>query len=117
MTTEDLRSQSVDIPAVPGVLSSSDVLATARAIADIQRPNGMIPWFDGGHCDPWNHVEAAMALSVCGLYAEARAAYRWLAKTQLPDGSWFNYYLGDGVKDHTEQDAKGHELDFDHRPE
>ena len=23
----------------------------------------MIPWFDGGHADPWNHVEAAMALS------------------------------------------------------
>ncbi len=59
----------------------------------------MIPWFEGGHCDPWNHVEAAMALSVCGLTAEARAAYRWLAERQLPDGSWFNYYQGAGVKD------------------
>ena len=26
----------------------------------------MIPWFPGGHCDPWNHVEAAMALTVVG---------------------------------------------------
>ena len=27
----------------------------------------MILWFDGGHGDPWNHVEAAMALDVGGL--------------------------------------------------
>ena len=59
----------------------------------------MIPWFPGGHCDPWNHVEAAMALTVGGLDAEAEAAYQWLADTQLADGSWFNYYLADGVKD------------------
>jgi hypothetical protein len=59
----------------------------------------MIPWFDGGHCDPWNHVESAMALSVCGLADEAEAAYEWLARTQLGDGSWFNYYLGARVKD------------------
>ena len=59
----------------------------------------MIPWFEGGHCDPWNHVEAAMALTVCGLVNEAMDAYRWLASRQLPDGSWFNYYQGDTVKD------------------
>ena len=35
---------------------------------------GMIPWFDGGHCDPWNHVEAAMALTVAGLRDEALRA-------------------------------------------
>ena len=40
-----------------------------------------------------------MALTVCGLVDEAMAAYRWLASRQLPDGSWFNYYQGDGVKD------------------
>ena len=40
-----------------------------------------------------------MALTVCGLTHEAMAAYRWLADRQLPDGSWFNYYQGDGVKD------------------
>ena len=34
-----------------------------RRIAEVQRPDGMIPWFEGGHCDPWNHVESAMALS------------------------------------------------------
>ena len=25
-----------------------------------QRPSGEIPWFDGGHTDPWDHTEAAM---------------------------------------------------------
>ena len=34
-----------------------------------------------------------------GLDEEADRAYQWLADTQLPDGSWFNYYLATGVKD------------------
>ena len=93
------RSIAVTIPEVAGVLSASDILASAHTIAHVQRPDGMIPWFEGGHCDPWNHVEAAMALSVCGLDAQAEAAFRWLADTQLSDGSWFNYYLAEGVKD------------------
>ena len=97
MTTEEIRSTA--LPAVPGVLTSADVLATGQAIAAVQRPDGQIPWFEGGHCDPWNHVEAAMALTVCGLVDEAVDAYRWLARRQHPDGSWFNYYQGDGVKD------------------
>jgi hypothetical protein len=94
------RSVSVAIPEVAGILSATDILLSARSIAAVQRPDGMIPWFDGGHCDPWNHVEAAMALSACGLHAEAEAALDWLARRQLGDGSWFNYYLGDGVKDY-----------------
>ena len=93
------RSVSVEIPSVEGVLSSAEVLASGRAIAAVQRRDGMIPWFEGGHCDPWNHVESAMALSVCGLHDEAEAAFAWLADRQLPDGSWFNYYQGAGVKD------------------
>ena len=97
MTTEEIRSAT--LPEVPGILTSADVLATGHAIAAVQRHDGQIPWFEGGHCDPWNHVEAAMALTVCGLVDEAVDAYRWLARRQLPDGSWFNYYQGDGVKD------------------
>jgi hypothetical protein len=100
MTTERISSErSLTVPEVPGILSGADVLATGRSIASVQRADGMIPWFDGGHCDPWNHVEAAMALTVCGLVEEAEAAYRWLADKQLADGSWFNYYLDGGVKD------------------
>ena len=97
MTTE--QASSVAVPHVPGILTASEVMATAHSIAEAQRDDGMIPWFPGGHCDPWNHVEAAMALSVCGLHAEAERAYLWLAENQLADGSWFNYYLAEGVKD------------------
>jgi GH15 family glucan-1,4-alpha-glucosidase len=87
------------IPEVPGVISAAQVLATAESIAALQRPDGMIPWFPGGHCDPWNHVETAMALTVAGLDDRADLAYQWLVDTQLPDGSWFNYYLTSGIKD------------------
>lgn len=89
-TGEALASRS--IPALPGVVDAEDVQATARSIAALQRPDGMIAWFEGGHSDPWNHVEAAMALDVAGFSAEARAAYHWLADRQLPEGAWFNYY-------------------------
>jgi GH15 family glucan-1,4-alpha-glucosidase len=87
------------IPELPGVITAAQVLATAEAIAALQRPDGMIPWFPGGHCDPWNHVEAAMALTVAGLDEQADLAYQWLVDIQLPDGSWFNYYLTSGIKD------------------
>ena len=58
MTTEEIRSMrsiraaQVTIPEVPGILTASDVLATAHAIAEVQRHDGMIPWFEDGHCDP-----------------------------------------------------------------
>lgn len=84
---------------VPDLLSADEVAATARFLAGLQRPSGQIPWFEGGHCDPWNHVEVAMALTVTGYLDEARAAYAWLEQNQLGNGSWFNYYLGERVKD------------------
>ncbi len=87
------------VPEVQGVLTARQVADTAGSIAELQHADGMIPWFPGGHCDPWNHVEAAMALTACGLDAEADRAYEWLARTQLGDGSWFNYYLAHSVKD------------------
>ena len=91
---------AVVVPALPGVLDAAEVLATASWIAALQRRDGMIPWFEGGHCDPWNHVEAAMALDVAGLGDAALAAYHWLAGRQLPEGAWFNYFEHDGsVKD------------------
>jgi hypothetical protein len=84
---------------VPGILTRDELATTASYLAALQLPSGQVPWFTGGHSDPWNHVEAAMALTVTGYDDEARAAYRWLAATQLGDGSWFNYYLGDRVRD------------------
>jgi MMP endo-(1,4)-3-O-methyl-alpha-D-mannosidase len=87
------------VPEIPGVLSAAQVVASAESIIALQRPDGMIEWFPGGHCDPWNHVEAAMALTAAGFDDEADRAYRWLVDTQLPDGSWFNYYLATGIED------------------
>jgi hypothetical protein len=87
------------LPDLPGVLSPAQVDATADAIAQLQRRNGMIPWFAGGHADPWNHTEAAMALVAAGRRAEADRAFDWLAATQHDDGSWCSYYLDDGIED------------------
>ena len=88
------------IPAIPGVLSAQEVVATAASIADVQRHDGMIPWFEGGHCDPGTTSSRPWPSACAGLHKEATLAYQWLADTQLPDGSWFNYYLAaSGVKD------------------
>lgn len=81
------------IPTVEGMLSSAEVTATAEAIADWQLPSGMIPWFPGGHADAWNHVEAAMALDIGGLRAEAERGYDWLMRLQRADGAWHQYYV------------------------
>jgi hypothetical protein len=75
-----------------------DLSTTVDGIAEWQLPNGMIPWFPGGHADPWNHVEAAMALALGGRRTEAERAYEWLVSTQRPDGAWHQYYLADRVE-------------------
>lgn len=82
------------VPAVDGVLTAADVQATGASIAALQYDTGQIPWFPGGHTDPWNHIENAMALDTVGLHDEAVAAYRWLVDIQLADGSWHQYYRG-----------------------
>ena len=89
------------LPDVPGVLSARDLTATVDAIAGVQLADGNIPWTPGAHTDPWNLVEAAMALDLGGRHDEARAAYEWLAARQRPDGGWHAYYLGDDVEDPT----------------
>jgi hypothetical protein len=86
------------IPSVEGILSADQVRETVDNIAGWQLPNGMVPWFPGGHADPWNHVEAAMALALGGRRAEAERAYEWLTSVQRPDGSWHQYYLADRVE-------------------
>jgi hypothetical protein len=87
-----------DVPAVDGVISADQVLETAAAIASWQLPNGMIPWFPGGHADPWNHVEAAMALDLAGMHTEAERAYQWLVDVQHDNGAWHQYYLADSIE-------------------
>ncbi|MDP8937224.1 MAG: prenyltransferase [Actinomycetota bacterium] len=84
-----------------GGLSAVELAATVDSIAAVQLADGMIPWFPGGHADPWNHVEAAMALTTGGRLAQAERAYRWLAATQRPDGAWHQYYETGRVKEAT----------------
>ncbi|MEX2625571.1 MAG: hypothetical protein WD225_01740 [Ilumatobacteraceae bacterium] len=84
------------LPHLHEVLRADEVRATGAHLASLQLGTGMIPWFPGGHCDPWNHVESAMALDVAGFSDEAAHAYRWLADVQRHDGSWHNYYWSDG---------------------
>jgi hypothetical protein len=68
------------------------VRQTVAAIAAEQARDGSIPWFRGEHLDPWDSVEAAMALDVGGEHDRSRAAYHWLAGRQRPDGSWASEY-------------------------
>jgi hypothetical protein len=82
-----------------GPLTSAEVSETASWIAAVQLPNGMIPWFPGGHADPWNHIESAMALVLAARRREADRAFEWLASTQLSDGTWCRYHLADGIED------------------
>ncbi|MEL7156727.1 MAG: prenyltransferase [Actinomycetota bacterium] len=87
------------MPAVPGVVTEDELTITGDRIAELQLPTGMIEWFPGGHADPWNHVETAMALTTVGRVVEAEQAYQWLVDVQRPDGGWHNYYLADGIED------------------
>lgn len=68
-----------------------DVDACVDHIAACQLSDGSLPWADG-HVDPWNHVEAAMALTVGGRVGEARRAFRWLLRRQRADGGWYASY-------------------------
>lgn len=68
---------------------------TVNYILQTQLPNGCIPWFANGKADPWDHIEAAMGLTIGGEYAAAQRAYEWLAEEQLDDGSWWANYLDD----------------------
>jgi hypothetical protein len=80
-----------------GALSADEVAETGSWVASLQLADGMVPWYRGGHADPWNHVEAAMALASAGLRAEVERAFEWLAGKQLEDGSWCAAYVPGGV--------------------
>ncbi|MHB2023456.1 MAG: prenyltransferase [Mycobacteriales bacterium] len=88
-------------PELAGVLPAASVAATAASIAAVQEPSGAIPWFPGGHVDPWDHVECAMALAATGSLDAARRAYRYAARSQRPDGSWPCRVRGGVVEDAT----------------
>lgn len=90
------------IPSEPtGALSPAQIDETAAAIAAVQQPDGAIPWYRGSYVDPWDHIEAAMALDVAGRHAEAEQAYEWLAATQQPCGTWASAYRDGLIEDPT----------------
>jgi hypothetical protein len=92
-------------PFLDGVATADEIRATAEHLASLQLPSGMIQWFPGGHSDPWNHIESAMALDVAGLHKEAEHAYEWLAEIQRDDGSWHAYYRPDGSVEDAKLDS------------
>jgi len=92
---------AADIPRVDGILTPAECWATGAAIAAAQHESGAIPWFPEGPTDPWDHVQAAMGLTVAGFTDEAERAYEWLRLAQRVDGTWGSRYVGDWVSDPT----------------
>lgn len=86
-------------------MSGEFLRATAAYIRRVQQPSGAIPWYPGSILDPWDHVEAAMGLSVAGHLDAAAAAFSWLARARQPDGSWLAAYRGDAVIDGTRAES------------
>ena len=86
----------------PGLYPRDFLAPTVTCIRDAQLASGEIPWSPGSYADPWDHVEAAMGLTIGGEHAAAVRAYRWLAGRQLADGSWWAAYR-DGEPDHCER--------------
>ena len=62
-------------------------------ILDCQSPLGAIPSLKNGKLDPWDHIEAAMGLSIAGKKEASERAFLWLKDNQLTDGSWYAEYL------------------------
>jgi hypothetical protein len=80
-----------------------DMDLLADSILDLQLSTGEIPWHKGGKTDPWDHVEAAMGLSISGSIDEAKKAYEWMADFQNEDGSWYSAYKNGEPEDRTKE--------------
>jgi hypothetical protein len=80
-----------------GLYPEEYLRSTIDYILRVQLEDGSIPWFEGGHIDPWDHVESAMGLSIGGEFAAAEKAYGWLKDLQLEDGSWWAAYKDGAV--------------------
>ena len=78
---------------------------TVNYIASVQHSDGAIPWFPGSPMDPWDHVEAAMGLTIGGRLDEAKQAFQWLKANQLPNGSWLAAYKDGKVEDGTRAES------------
>jgi glycogen debranching enzyme len=70
------------------LLRGSEQQVTAEWIASHQQSSGEILWARNGKSDPWDHVHAAMGLTVLGRFDAAKAAYRYLANIQEANGAF-----------------------------
>jgi len=89
----------------PSTLDAWRLGPAVEYVARLQRSDGLIPWYAGGPADPWDHVESAMGLSIGGRHDAAEAAYRWLAETQLEDGSWWAVYSPGAGGNHSHRET------------
>jgi hypothetical protein len=80
----------------PSALDEAARRDTALHLETAQLESGMIPLVVGGGTDPWNHIEAAIALDLSGHHEAARRAFAWLASIQRSDGAWYGAYGPDG---------------------
>ena len=80
-----------------------DTDAIATLIAQTQLESGEIPWCVSQKTDPWDHVEAAMGLSIGGYFKEARRAFDWFARIQRADGSCYSGYMQGIPEDRTRE--------------
>ena len=84
---------------IGALLSEAERDQSIDSIESLQIESGLVLWTPGGHSDPWNHVESAMALDVGHRFGAARRAYEWLQDHQRRDGSWHQYYIASGIED------------------
>ena len=80
-----------------------DITAVTNLIAQTQLKSGEIPWSPNEKTDPWDHIEAAMGLSIGGHFDKAQKAFQWLANMQLTDGSWYSAYRNGIPEDRTRE--------------
>ena len=51
-------------------------------ILSVQNEDGSIPWESKEKLDPWDHIEAAMGLSIAKKKVESEKAFLWLMTLQ-----------------------------------
>ena len=91
------RRQVIFSSRIYSLMDDVDLTSSLDFLASLQQSSGMIPWFEGGRADPWNHTEAMIALALGGRVEEALAGLRWLSRMQNADGTWCHFYMTQGV--------------------
>ena len=97
-----MKSETSTSRSVPDLSINIDDICNVILITQLS--SGEIPWCEGQKTDPWDHVEAAMGLSIGGYLTEARQAFEWMVRNQNEDGSWFSAYR-QGVPEDKTRDA------------